>query len=78
MTSNMCCLRQHIRNQATNLTLLHLSLDDSVLKYLIRGSNLLENHVEEAFELLEADDTRNESGSLAVLCWIQSLYVDLL
>lgn len=68
MTSKTCCLRQHTRNEATNLTFLDLSLDDHVLKYLIRGANLLDGHVEEAFELFEVDETRHESGSSAVLC----------
>lgn len=68
MASKTCCLRQHIRNEPTNLTFLDLSLDDNVLKYLIRGPNLLDVHVEEAFELFEIDETRHGSGSMAVLC----------
>ena len=74
MTSMTCCLRQHVRTKPTNLTFLDLSLDDNVLKYLIRGPNLLESHIEEDFELFGVDKTTYESGSLAILRWRQSLY----
>ena len=75
MTSKTCCLRQHIRNEPTNLTLLDLSLDDNVLKYFIRCPNLLDSHIQEKFELLKVDENRHETGSQAILCWIESFYI---
>lgn len=74
MTSKTCCLRQHVRDKPTNLKFLDLSLDDHVLKYLVRGPNLLESHIEEDFELLRVDEIIYQSGSLAILRSRQSLY----
>ena len=54
MSSRKCCLRQHNRLEAANLKFIDLSLeslDDTVLKYLLRGPNLFEVHVEEDCKL---------------------------
>lgn len=68
MSSKDCCLRQHIRRgEPANLTSINLSLDDTVLKYLLHGPNLLGSHIEEDFELFQIDETRPGSGSLAIL-----------
>ena len=67
MSSKKCCLRQHDRREAATLKLIDLSLDDTVLKYLLRGPNLLDSHIEEDCELYHIDDVRAESGSLAIL-----------
>lgn len=67
MSSKICCLKQHIRGESANLTSIELSLDDSVLSCVLRGPNLLGTHIEENFELFNVDETRPESGSLAIL-----------
>lgn len=67
MSTKKCCLRQHVRSGPTNPTFIDLSLDDTVLKYLLCGPNLLECHVEEDFQLFHIDETWPESGSLAIL-----------
>ena len=74
MTSKTCCLclRQHIRNEPTNFTFLDLSLDDTLLQYLIRCPNLLDGHIQEKFEVLDVDENRHKTGSKAILCWIKS------
>lgn len=73
MTSKLCYLRQHLRGEgeAANLTDIHLSLDDNVIRYLIRGPNEFDGRTEEKFELYkidEIDENRSKSGSLAILC----------
>lgn len=67
MASKSCCLRQHVCEEAITFQLIDLSLDDTVLKYGLRGPDLLGDHTEEAFELFDIDDTRPDSGSLAIL-----------
>lgn len=69
MTSKTCCLRQHIRNEPTNLKVIDLSLDDNIVKYHIHCPNLLDSHIQEDFELFEVDENRHEeTGSQARLC----------
>ncbi|CAD6583145.1 MAG: hypothetical protein ASARMPREDX12_001186 [Alectoria sarmentosa] len=67
MSSKKCCLRQHIRGQPANLIFIDLSLDNTVLKFLIRGPNRLDSHIEEDFELYDIHETRPDSGSWAIL-----------
>ena len=67
MSSKKCCLRQHNGREAANLKVIDLSLDDTVLKYLLRGPNLLDGHINEDCELYHIDDVTPESGSLAIL-----------
>ncbi|KAF6230162.1 hypothetical protein HO133_004501 [Letharia lupina] len=66
MSSKKCCLRQHIRGEPANLTFIDLSLDDTVLKYVLHGPNLLGSHIEEEFELFEID-TQNGFAFLEAL-----------
>ena len=69
MSSKKCSLRQHNRREAAtaNFKVIDLSLDDTVLKYLLRGPNLLDSHINEDCELYHIDDVAPESGSLAIL-----------
>ena len=67
MSSKKCCLRQHNHRQAASLKFIDLSLDDTVLKYLVRGPNLLDSHIKVDCELYHIDDVRPESESLAIL-----------
>lgn len=67
MSSKSCCLRQHIRDEAPKLIFINLSLDDTVLNYGLHGLNLPVRQTEEDFKLFDLDDTRPESGSLAIL-----------
>ena len=67
MSSKKCCLRQHNRREAATFKLIDLSLNDTVLKYLLRGPDLLDSDIEEDCELYHIDDVRPETGSLAIL-----------
>lgn len=70
MSSNKLILRQHSRSKTANLTSINLSLDNTVLKFGIRGPNLLGSHIEEYFELFDVDQIIPDTGSLAILCQI--------
>lgn len=74
MSSKSCCLRQHIRGNSANLHVIKLSLDDTVLQYLLCSPNLLGDHIEEDFEIFDPHDTRPESASSAILRQSYSLY----
>lgn len=65
MSSKICCLRQHMRSQPGKVTPIQLSLDDTVLSHGLRGPNLLSD--EGNLEFFNIDETRPESGSMAVL-----------
>ena len=67
MSSKSCCLRQHIRDEDPTFLSIKLSLDDTVLSHGLHGLNLPVRQTEENFELFDIDDTRPESGSLAIL-----------
>ena len=67
MSSKKCCLRQHIRDKAPIFISIQLSLDDTVLSHGLHGLNLPVRQTDEDFKLFDLDDTRPESGSLAVL-----------
>lgn len=58
-----------------NPTSIDVSLDDKVLKYGLRSPNSIGSHIEQNFELFNVDDTRPESGFLAILREICTLYV---
>ena len=54
-----------MRSQPGKVTPIQLSLDDTVLSHGLRGPNLLSD--EENLEFFNIDETRPESGSMAVL-----------